>query len=597
MDTKRHITKGNVFLFFLVSVLCGCGAGQLSSEQRALVDRQHVTRLELSDHARRVSISPLGILEVETTKSQEEYAKGNGQRTLIDLQSMARIWSGSLQEGYMITDAPSPIIVKKASDKHTVARYDRQGQLLWETAVKGLFVFGLGIEKDGMLLFLCLQQTRKDAVHAIMNGIRLDIGMVRWRRDLGAVSLNDDEIGSLWRYNNRPIFAHGSNAFLLLENRAICMSVTSGKIYSDWQISLLGENTTRGDIKWLPLNKDLIVVSGAHVILMSKYKKRNWHTSIGKMYSATDALLRGKDLIIAFNGNEKRGAGVLDMASKKWRWKTFDDVKSGVPPKGLGAVGNTIVIASKGNLHGFNANTGAKQYTTKLQNKNVSKLLAHDTNIILIGSASIECRNASNGELRWSKNKIVTPLDLFYSIRKSSMASIQLTMQASSLISANMSRSYYGLARQRIGGSYAYDPFSRMQYTRMAQSAGRSAAVSNFGASLAGAADSSSSFIDRKISIIVDMQNEEPLREWAYFVVPLKRKAVNFKANTAKLLGIRLSDGSTREFPIRTSSTWCVPTAMVCEELGFAIEAYNKFPFCKQSQTIDIYRLPDTFLK
>lgn len=175
------------------------------------------------------------------------------------------------------------------------------------------------------------------------------------------------------------------------------------------------------------------------------------------------------------------------------------------------------------------------------------------------------------------------------------MASIQATMQGMSNISANTSRYYYGMANKKIGGSYAYDPWSRTQYTRLSQSAGRSAAASEFGASLVGATEGSSSFIDRMVSIIVDMQNDEPLREWAYFVVPLKSGFINYQTNTAKLLAIRLSDGSPHEIPMQEASMTCIPTAMVSEELGLIIEAYNKFPFCKQSQTINVLRLPDTF--
>jgi hypothetical protein len=170
-------------------------------------------------------------------------------------------------------------------------------------------------------------------------------------------------------------------------------------------------------------------------------------------------------------------------------------------------------------------------------------------------------------------------------------------MQATASISANASRSYYGMANKKIGGSYAYDPWSRTQYMNLSQSAGRSAAASGFGASLVGAAGRSSSFIDRMVSIIVDMQNEEPMREWAYFLVPMKSGFINYQTNTAKLLAIRLSDGSTREIPVQEASMTCIPTAMVSEELGLIIEAYHKFPFCKQSQTIDVLRLPDAFTK
>jgi hypothetical protein len=526
-----------------------------------------------------------------------DYEKGNGQRTLIDLHSMTRIWSGPLQDGYMITDAPSPIMVKKDGSKHMLERYDHQGRLLWETAGKGLFVFGLGIEEDGMLLLLSLQQTGKNTVRAIMNGIRLDDGKDSWRTDLGVVSLNDDEIGSLWRYNNRPIFAHRSNAFLLLENRAICMSVTSGKIRSDWQIPRQGENITHSDVIWLPLKKDIIVVSGANVVLMSEDKGRNWHASLGEMYTATEALLRDQDLIVAFSGKDERGVGVLDMASSSWRWKTSDDAKSGVPPMGLVVDGDTIVVASKGRLHGFHAKTGDKVYTKEIPKKNMRKLLTHDNNMILICLASIECRSVSNGKLRWSKDKLGTPLALYYSKRGSSLASINASMQATASISANASRSYYGMANKKIGGSYAYDPWSRTQYMNLSQSAGRSAAASGFGASLVGAAGRSSSFIDRMVSIIVDMQNEEPMREWAYFLVPMKSGFINYQTNTAKFLAIRLSDGSTREIPVQEASMTCIPTAMVSEELGLIIEAYHKFPFCKQSQTIDVLRLPDAFTK
>lgn len=595
MNSKRHIAIRNIVLSFLMSVLCGCAAGHLPSDMRAEVGRMHVSSYELPNHAKRIFISPGGILEVETTESEGAYKNGEGQRTLIDLHSMTRIWSGPLQEGYMISDAPSPIIVKKSGSKHMVVRYDRNGQILWQATGKGLFVFGLGVEEDGMLLLLSLQQSRKDTVHAIMNCIRLDDGKDRWQTDLGVVSLNDDEIGSLWRYTNRPIFAHSGKAFLLLENRAICMTIKNGKVRSDWQIPRQQKNTTPSSTIWLPLKKDVIVVSGAHVILMSEDKGTTWHVSLDEMNTATEALLCNQNLIVAFSGKDKRGVGVLDIASRSWRWKTSDKAYSGTPPKGLVAVGNTIVVASRGCLHGFDGKTGDKLYIKELPKKVVRELLPYDTNMILICSESIECRRVSNGELIWSKDKLGTPLALYYSKRRSSMASIQATMQGMANISANMSRSYYGMANQKIGGSYAYDPWSRTQYTRLSQSAGRSAAASEFGASVVGAAEGTSSFIDHMVSIIVDMQNETPSREWSYFVVPLKSGFINYQTNTAKLMAIRLSDGSTREIPLQEASMTCIPTAMVSEELGLIIEAYNKFPFCEQSQTIDVFRLPDAF--
>jgi len=594
MNSQRHLILRIVTLSILVSILGGCAAGHLSSEQRSQVDSLFVASYDLPNHAKRVFISPQGVLEIETTESEGAYDKGEGQRTLIDLRSGSRIWSGALQDGYMITDAPSPVIVETHGRDHKAVRYDRQGQVLWEIAGEGLFVFGLGVEEDGMLLLLSLRQTGPDVVHAIMGGIRLNDGQVSWQADLGAVSWSDDEIGSLWRYDNRPIFAHRGNAFLLLENRALCLSVTNGEIISDWRIPRQGEDTTQGRTIWIPLDQDVIVVSGAHVVSISGDANRNWYANLGETRTATEAMLCNQDLFVAFSGSKERGAGALDVTSGGWRWQASDEAKPGAPPNGLAVVGDTVVVASSGRLHGFHTRTGERLYAEDVP-KDAQKLITRDADVILIGSESIECRSAPDGGARWSMDKLGSPLALFYKSRKASMAIVSASMAGTASISANQSRYYYGLANRRIGGSYAYDPWTRMQYTQLSRSAANSAAMSRIGASMVEKAGKSSGFIDRKVSIIVDMQNEEPLTEWAYFLVPMKSGALNYQTNTAKLLAIRLSDGSTREIPVMEAPTTCIPTAMVSQELGLIIQAYHKFPFCNWGKKIDVLRLPGDF--
>lgn len=592
MNCRPFISIVEVVLLFIISLVFGCAAGNLSSEQQAVVDSLHQASFELPGHVRRIYLSAGGLLEVETTESMGAYEKGQGQRSLFDLRSMRHIWSGGLQEGFMIMDEPSTVIVKKQNLRHWAVRYDRQGQILWETPGKGLFVFGLGVEDEQMLLTLSLEQVENKSVSATINGIHLDNGSEIWRTKLGEVSFSDDKIGSLWRNHNRLIFAYKGNAFLLLENRAICMSIKNGEILFDMSIPAGNKEIIMGEVVWIPLKKDVVAVAGPHIIFMSKDKHRKRYIGLGDMYTATEAQLHGRDLIIAFSGKNERGVGVIDLISGSFRWKTTDDADSAYSPKGLVVSENTIVIASKKAIHGFDFESGNLLYDENVLDRNVKELIGHGANMILIGPESISCRSIADGRLEWSKKELSTPLALYYSKRESSMASLQASMQASATIAANSSRYYSSMANQKIGGSYSYDPWTRTQYSRLSHTAGRSAATSAFGTSLVGAAQGSSSFIDRMVSVIVEMRKERPIKEWAYYLLPMKSGFIDYETNTGKLLAIRLSDGTTREIPIPAADMTCIPAVMASEQLGLIIEAYHKFPFCKQGQTIDVLKLP-----
>ena len=592
MNSIQIVIVIKVVILLTINLLYGCAAGNLSPEQQAEVDRLLVSSFELPAYAKRVFLTPGGILEVETTDSEGDYEKGSGQRTLIDLNSMKRIWSGTLEEGYMITDTPSLILVKKNDGRHRLVRYDRQGRLLWESDVEGLFVFGLAVDEDNMLLSLSLRKTGDDSVHAVISGTGLDDGRNRWLKDLGSVSFGDVEVGSLWRYNNRPVFAYRGNVYLLLENRAICLSAANGRIYSDWKIPFLEENAPAGDTIWVPHENDVVVLSGQHVIAISGNSSRNWTVDIGKKVKATEAMQRGHDLVVAFRGEDELGVGVLDLVSRSWRWKNADEAGSGIAPRGLVAAGDAIAVASNGRLHGYDAETGERLYTEDLSGRNAQKLIANGNNMAIIGPDSIEVRRVSDGNVIWSREDIDTPLAMYYSKRGSSMASIQASMQGTAAIAANSSRYYYGMASSKIGGSYAYDAWSRSQYSSLSNIAARSSAASEFASSLAGGAQGSASFIDRMVSVIVDMQYEAPDREWAYFLVPLKSGFVDYETNTAKLLALRLADGFSYDIPVRAASPSCIPAAMASEEQGLIVEAYHRFPFCKRDHFIDILRLP-----
>ncbi len=583
-------------MYFILSMIllciCGCAAG-LSSEQRAMVKDLHVSTHEIPNHARRVLISPEGILEVETTKSQNAYKKGNGTRTLIDVRSGIQIWSGSLNGGQMLTDTPSPIIVETADSKHTISRYDRNGRLVWQTTYDSLFIFGLAQKVQKMLLTLTLEQEKEGSVQAVVYGISVTDGKKRWRTELGKVSLGDHEIGSLWHYHDRPIFGHNSKAFMLIENRSFCISSDDGRILSNRSIPLDTNITGRGYINWFPDGEDVIVVSGSHVLRLSEHAGRQWYRNIGENKTVTGALLMDQDVVIAYSGDKQRGVAILNAKKATWRWRSSVKATNGAHPKGVAVTGESVVAASVGRLHGFARKTGDTLFSEKIS-KQFQTLSNHDGDIVLKGSTSIELRSSMDGSLLWRKDDLKSPLHWFYGQRKSSMAAVRASMQVSAAISANQSRYYYSQAGRKVGGSYAHDPWSRSQYSKLSSSAGASAAASKFGVSLIDATGSSSSMIDRKVSIIVDMQNPEPSKDRAYFLVPVDTKVLTGQTNTAKLLIVNLSDGSTNEVPVRKAPTTCIPAVMVNERLGLIIQAYHKFPFCKASKTIDILRLPES---
>ncbi|OEU44473.1 MAG: hypothetical protein BBJ60_01430 [Desulfobacterales bacterium S7086C20] len=590
-----HEKQVQFIITMILICICGCAAG-LSSEQKAIVKELYISTHELPNHARRVSISPEGILEVETTRSQDAYDEGNGSRTLIDVRSGSQIWSGPLRVGHMLTDTPSPIIVETADRKHTVSRYDRNGSVVWQIAHDGLFVFGLAQEDQGMLLTLSLGQANDESVQAVLHGITLMDGKNRWRTELGKVSMSDHEIGSLWRYQDRPIFGHRGRAFLLLENRAFCIAVADGRVLSNKPIPLDSKVNGRGNLIWLPDEEDVIVVSGPHVFRLSDRADRQWYANLGENKAATGALLMDQDLVIAFNGKAERGVAILDAKTATWRWRSSVKASDGAHPKGVAVLGGSVVVASVGRLHGFARETGNTLFSEAIS-KQLLMLFNHDGGIVLTGSKSIERRSSTDGSLFWRKGDLDPPLAWFYKQRGSSMAAVKASLQASATISANQSRWYYNQAGQKTGGSYAYDPFTRYQYTKLGSAAGASAAASNFSTSLVGTAGSSASMIDRKVSIIVDMQSSEPLNDRAYFLVPVETRVLTGQTNTAKLLVVNLADGSTNEIPVRKAPMTCIPAVMVNERLGLIIQAYHKFPFCKASRTIDILRLPTTSSK
>jgi hypothetical protein len=580
----------NFVLLMTLICICGCAAG-LSSEQKAIVKNLYVSTYKLPNDAKRVFLSPEGILEVETTESQAAYEEGNGSRTLFDVRSGKQIWSGSLRAGQMLTDTPSPIIVESADGKHTVSRYDRNGSVVWQIAHDGLFVFGLAYEDQGMLLTLSLEKANDASVQAVLQGNTLIDGSSRWRIKLGKVSMSDHEIGSLWRYQNRPIFGHQGRAYLLLENRAFCISVTDGRVLANKPIALDLKKTGRGDLIWIPLRRDVIAVSGPHVLRLSDRTDRQWYTNLGENKVATSALLMDQDLVIAFSSPAVRGVGILDTKTATWRWRSTVKASNAAHPKGVAVVGDSVVVASAGRLHGFARKTGNTLFSEKIS-KRVLTLFNHGIDIVLKGSTSIELRSSTDGSLLWSKDDLDPPLAWFYKQRKSSMAAVSASMQASASISANQSRWYYNRAGQKMGGSYTYDPWTRHQYTKLGRTAEVSAAASNFSASLVSATGSSASIIDRKVSIIVDMQSSEPINDRAFFLVPVETKVLTGQTNTAKLLVVNLVDGSTNDIPVRKAPMTCIPAVMVNERLGLIIQAYHKFPFCKASRTIDILRLP-----
>lgn len=589
-----HEKQVKFILTMILICICGCAAG-LSSEQKAIVKDLYVSTYELPNHARRVFLSPEGILEVETTKSQDAYDEGNGSRTLIDVRSGSRIWSGPLRDGQMLTDTPSPIIVKTADRKHTISRYDRNGSVIWQIAHDSLFVFGLAQEDQGMLLTLSLEQANNESVQAVLQGITLMDGKKHWRTELGKVSMSDHEIGSLWRYQNRPIFGHRGKAFLLLENRALCVAIADGRVILNKHIPLDSKIAGRGNLIWLPDGEDVIVVSGPHVLRLSDRANQQWYANLGENKIATGALLMDQDVVIAFNGEAERGVAILDAKIASWRWKS--SVKSsGGSPKEVAVAGGSVVIASVGRLHGFDRKTGNPLFSEKIS-KQLLTLFNHGSDIVLTGSKSIELRSSTDGSLLWRKDDLDPPLAWFYKQKQSSMASIRASLQASAAISANQSRWNYSQAGKKMGGSYAYDPWTRNQYTKLGSSAEASAAASNFSTSLVDAAGSSGSTIGRKVSIIVDMQSPEPLNDHAYFLVPVETRVLTGQTNTAKLLVVNLTDGSTNDIPVRKAPMTCIPAVMVNERLGLIIQAYHKFPFCKASRTIDILRLPTTSSK
>ncbi len=570
--------------------ICGCAAG-LTTEQQSIVDKIYLSTHQIPNHARRVSLFPEGILEVETTDSQDDYDDGIGERTIIDVRSGQTIWSGALRDGQMLTDTPSPIIVETDEGSHTVLRYDRTGKAIWQTAQSGLFVYGLAEERLGMLLTLSIDTADNQSVQARIRGISLMDGKTRWHADLGGVSLKDDEIGSLWRYQDRPIFSYQGKAFLLLENKAISIAIADGRILAKKPIPLNANISGRGNLIWLPYDNDVIVVAGGHVIRLSDRENRQWYTHIGKNRTVNGALVEGMEVIIAYEGDNKRGVAVLDAHSAKLRWQTSVPTSRGASPKGVAVANDRIVIASYGKIHGFSLKTGAVLFTEKIS-KHLQQLFHHDNGIVLTGANSIEMRNDATGSLLWAKEDLDSPLTWYYSQRKSSMAAVAASMQAAATISANQSRLYYSSAGHKIGGSYTYDPFTRYQYTKLGSSAAASAAASNLGVAMVGAASASSTGIDRMVSIIVDMQTSEPIRDRAYFLVPVETKVLTGQTNTGKLLMVNLIDGSTSEVPVRKAPMTCIPAVMVDERLGLIIQAYHKFPFCNASRTIDILRLP-----
>jgi hypothetical protein len=591
IDRHAHLLLSMIFL-----CLCGCAAG-LSSEQQAIVNDLYLATLQLPNHAKRVFISPKGILEVETTSSEDAYEEGNGGRTLFDVHSGVQIWSGPLRGSNMITDDPSPIIIETTdSSTHTISRYDLHGNVVWQTAVEGLFVFGLAHEEQGMILTLSLTPAKEGSLQAILHGITLIDGNIRWRSELCDVSLADYPIGSLWRYQARPIFAYKDNAFLLLENRAFSISVADGKVIANKPIPYDSKTDGHGNMIWLPEKDDILVVSGSQVLRLSDRADRQWYVTLGENKIATDALLMGQDLVIAFTGKATRGVAILDTKTATWRWQSSLQVHDGAQPKGIAVVGENVFIASLGSLHGFDRKTGRVLFSHKIS-ADLLTLFNHDNGIILSGLTSIELHNPIDGSLIWKKGNMAPPIAWFYKQRQSSMAILRANMQAAATASANQSRWCYDNANRKIGGAYAQDTWARQQYTKLGSAAGSSEAAANFDVSLVDLTSAFAPTIQRKVSILVDMQSSEPVQDHAYFLIPAETKVLVGQTNTSKLAVINLTDGTTSDIPVRKAPTTCIPTVMVNENLGLIIEAYHKFPFCHASQTVDILRLPDTFTK
>jgi len=436
-------------LTMVLLCICGCAAG-LSSKQKAIVNELHIATYDLPNHAKRVSISPEGILEIETTESQGAYDEGKGNRLLIDVRSGTQIWEGPLHGGQMLTDTPSPIIVETADRKHTVSRYDDNGNIVWQMAHKRLFVLGLALEDKGILITLSLEQTNDQSVQAILQGIKIEDGINQWRAELGKVSMSDDEIGSLWRYDNRPIFGHRDKVFLLLENRAFCIAVTDGSVLSNMSMPLDTKSTGRGNLIWLPEKNDVIAVSGPHVFCLSESTNRQWYTNLGENRSATGALLIDQEVVVVFNGESERGLAILDTKTGVWRWRSSVEARNGVHPKGIALVGGRVIVASAGRIHGFARETGNTLFSEEIS-KQLLTLSNNDSNIILVGLTSIELRNSINGGLLWKKNNLDPPLAWFYKQKGSSMAAVGASMQASAAISANQSRWYHNQAGHKMG--------------------------------------------------------------------------------------------------------------------------------------------------
>ncbi len=582
--------KFHLALALMAVVACGCAAG-LSSSQKAMVKELHLSTHALPHHARRVSLSPMGILEIESVESQGDYDKGIGNRTLIDVRSGRRIWSGSLQEGHLLTDTPSPILVETGEKKHAIIRYANDGGTMWRIDQDSLFVFGLSKKAQGVLLTLSLTASDDGSVQAILNEFSLADGVRLWRNNLGMMTMEDPEIGSLWRYQERPIFGHGDKVFLLLENRAICISALDGHVLVDRKIPIDSTLTGRGNFIWVPADKDVVVVNGPHVLHLSESADQHGYTNLGKNYTATEARRIGDHIVIAFTGSGQRGVAAVNLSTTSMRWLSSEKSNDASPPKGIASIENSLVVASNGRLHGFDHDTGKSLFTQKIRS-DVSTLLAHDGAVVLLGRNCIERRNAKDGSLLWEKDKLDSPLAWAYRQRGTSMAIIGASMQASANIAANQSRWYYNRAGKTFGGSYAYDPWTRSQYTQLGNTAGRSAAAAQFGASLAGAAGASSSFIDKAISVVVDMEPNDQSQKNAYFTVPVKTSGLTGQTYIGKVLVVSMADGSTSDIPIKQSPMTCVPTAMVSERLGIVVQAYHKFPFCKASRTVDIYKLP-----
>jgi hypothetical protein len=344
-------------------------------------------------------------------------------------------------------------------------------------------------------------------------------------------------------------------------------------------------------LTWLPLENDVVVVTGGYAHRLSDQVDRQWSIAIGENKTATGSILVNDHVIIAFDGEKEHGLAVLDAANAAIRWQKAIKNGSGNHPEGLAVAGEGIFIASDNQLYCFSEETGDILFSEKIS-KAVSRLFSHKNNIVLRGSNIIELRSSLNGKTLWKHDNLDSPLAWFDKQKKSSMAAVSASMQVSAAISANQSRWYFNQSGKKIGGSYAYDPWTRLKYTKLGRSAASSAAISKMGASLTQSAGTKSSSIQRMVSIIVDMQAFQPAKDHTFFLVPVTTKVLTGQTNTAKLLAVNLVDGSTDELPVRKAPMTCIPTVIVHEQLELIIQAYHKFPFCTASKTIDILKLP-----